>query len=83
MTLKDIKEKVSPALERTWDDNLKQHYLEYERDGAKYKMWLEDEQSIEEKVKLIPQYNLAGVAAWAKDMETDNIWGVINENMNK
>ena len=33
------------------------------------------------KVMLVKQYNLAGVAAWEKDREKENIWGVIKETL--
>ena len=45
-------------------------------------MWIEDETSIKYKVSLVKQYNLAGVAAWEKDRETENIWNVISEELN-
>ena len=45
-------------------------------------MWIEDEESIKNKVSLVKQYNLAGVAAWAKDREQDSIWTVINNELN-
>ena len=42
-------------------------------------MWIEDEESIKNKVSLVKTYNLAGVAAWAKDREKDTIWSIIKE----
>ena len=67
---------------KVWDDELKQNYVEYTQDGATYKMWIEDEESIEAKVSLVNQYGLAGTAAWEKDRETENIWTVINQTLN-
>ena len=46
----------------TWDEELKQYYVEYEEDGKKYKMWIENEKSVGEKINLANQYNLAGIA---------------------
>lgn len=66
---------------KEWDEELKQYYVEYTQDGKTYKMWVEDEESIKNKVALVKQYNLAGVAAWEKDRETENIWGVIKETL--
>lgn len=60
-----------------WDDTLKQNYLEYESDGSVYKMWIEDSASIEEKMKLIREYNLAGVAEWKLGLEKSDIWDII------
>ena len=44
-------------------------------------MWIEDEESIKEKVGLVKEYNLAGTAAWEKDRESENIWTVINQEL--
>ena len=46
-------------------------------------MWIEDLDSIREKVGLVKKYNLAGVASWAKDREDERVWGVIKEELNK
>ena len=71
---------VLPAdAERVWDDTLKQDYVEYEKEGYKYKMWVEDEKSIQAKLSLMQQYNLGGVAFWEKDREIENIWSSVAE----
>ncbi len=71
---------VLPAdAERVWDDTLKQDYVEYEREGYKYKMWVEDEKSIQAKLSLMQQYELGGVAFWEKDREIENIWSSVAE----
>ena len=67
---------------KEWNEELKQHYVEYTQGGKIYKMWIEDEESIKNKVALVKQYNLAGVAAWEKDREAQSIWGVIKEALN-
>ena len=66
---------------KEWNDELKQYYVEYTQNGKTYKMWIEDEKSIKNKVSLVRQYNLAGVAAWEKDRETENVWNVIKEEL--
>ena len=55
--------------------------LTYEKDGSSYEIWVEDAQSIAEKVKLIPKYKLAGVAQWKLGFENSSIWKVISENL--
>ena len=68
----------------TWDEELKQYYVEYEEDGNKYKMWVENEKSVGEKINLANQYNLAGIAFWEKDRETnDEFWTFVKEQLNK
>lgn len=60
-----------------WDDTLKQNYLQYDADGSTYKMWLEDSTSMEEKLKLMKEYKLAGVAAWKLGLEKSDVWDLI------
>ncbi len=62
-----------------WLDDVKQYYAEYSDEDATYKMWLEDERSIEEKVKLMEKYDLAGVAGWQIGMENDATWDVLED----
>ena len=65
------------GMETFWDDQTGQNvgYLEGE-DGI-YTMWLEDEQSIGEKMKLIQQYELAGTACWKLGFQKNSVWPVI------
>lgn len=67
----------------TWDEDLKQYYVEYEKKGKKYKMWIENEKSIGEKMNLAKKYNLAGIAFWEKDREPNNeFWTFVKEELN-
>ena len=45
-------------------------------------MWIEDIDSLKEKVSLIKEYNLGGVASWELGMETEDVWGMLKENLN-
>lgn len=67
--------------EPIWDGSVGQNTASYEKDGSSYEIWLEDAQSIAEKVKLIPKYKLAGVAQWKLGFENSSIWKVISENL--
>ena len=82
VTMKNVEKSIPEGVTKEWDDTLKQNYIEYQKDGATYKMWIEDEQSIKEKLDLIDKYNLAGASYWVKDYEQSNIWNVINEKLN-
>lgn len=66
-----------------WDDETGQYYGEYNKDGATYKIWLEEEKSIEEKMKVINDNDLAGVAEWRLGFEKRSIWNVIQKYVNK
>lgn len=54
-----------------------QNYAEYIKDGNKYRIWIEDKQSIEKRLKLMEKYDLAGYAAWRLGYETNDIWDIL------
>lgn len=62
-----------------WSDETGQYIAEYKTSGSTVKVWLEEERSIEEKMKVVKEYNLAGVSAWKLSMEKDGIWEVISK----
>ncbi len=65
------------GVEAEWNDSLGCYYAEYEKDGATYKMWVEEEKSIEAKMKVIYNADVAGIAAWKLGLEKESIWNVI------
>lgn len=67
------------SLEKYWDNEVGQNYVEMRTQENYYQVWMEDAQSIAEKMKLIQNYDLAGVAAWKQGFETPDIWGVISQ----
>jgi spore germination protein YaaH len=62
---------------KSWDSISGQYFATYRKDGATYKIWLEDERSIKLRVELANKYNLAGVASWKMGFEKPAIWNVI------
>lgn len=69
--------------EIVWDEETKQNYAEWVgSDGATYKIWLEDEQSLETKLQLMKDNKLAGTAAWKLGFETSDIWELILKYVN-
>lgn len=84
VNMKDMFDVLPENQVATWDEELKQYYVEYEEDGKTYKMWVENEKSVGEKINLANQYNLAGIAFWEKDRETnDEFWTFVKEQLNK
>ena len=65
-------------MEVYWNTDVSQNYAEAVTDSGVLKMWLEDEKSLEEKMKLIQQYELAGVAEWKLGFERDDVWQIIS-----
>lgn len=70
---------ASRGMEVVWNAECGQNYAELESDTGFYQIWLEDEQSVAEKMKLIQSYDLAGVAAWKLGFEHAGIWSVISQ----
>lgn len=63
----------------TWDASLGQNVATVETSDARYTIWMEDEQSMEEKLKVIQSADLAGVAEWKLGFERVDVWSLISE----
>lgn len=63
----------------TWDASLGQNVATAETSDARYTIWMEDEQSMEEKLKVIQSADLAGVAEWKLGFERADVWSLISE----
>ncbi len=83
VSMKNIDKVIPSGIDRQWDDKLKQYYVEYKDGAHTKKMWIEDEKSLKEKISLIRNYNLGGVASWEKGMESDNFWEFLKEEIYK
>ncbi|MCM1105401.1 MAG: glycosyl hydrolase family 18 protein [Blautia sp.] len=68
--------------ETQWLEESGQHYAEYEADGAVCKVWLEDADSAEERLKLLDEYELAGASFWKLGFETPDIWDTVIKYIN-
>lgn len=77
--MKDIDDTIPENVERKWNDTLKQYYVEYNDSLYTRKIWIEDSKSLKEKLSLVKQYNLGGVASWEKDKETEDVWELIKD----
>ena len=76
-SIKNNKAKVS------WDEESGQNYAEYTKGNSKYKIWLEDDKSINLKSSLVHKYRIAGTASWRSGFETPNVWEVLNKNLKR
>ena len=75
--------KIPNGVEKQWNEDLQQYYIEYADGKDTVKMWIEDGTSITSKVSLVSKYGLAGTSGWRKDMETSNVWTIINTELQK
>lgn len=70
-----------------WDDTLKQYYAEFKDtneagEEVNYKIWLEEEKSVEAKMKAVSDAETAGVAEWKLGIESDSVWDIILKYVN-
>lgn len=69
-----------------WDDTTGQYYGEYKTSDAVYKVWLEEEKSFEQKLKVVfpkdSSEKIAGVAAWKLGLEKPEVWNTIMKYVN-
>ncbi|SKC84898.1 glycosyl hydrolase family 18 protein [Maledivibacter halophilus] len=67
---------------KIWDEGAGQYYIAYIENNKLNKIWFENAESIKLKTDLVKKYNLAGVAAWRRGYETEEIWNIIDKNIN-
>lgn len=83
VAMKDIDKVIPQGTNKTWDNDLKQNYAEYTDGGNKKQIWIEDIDSLKAKVSLITENNLAGVGSWQKGMESEDVWGMLKQELSK
>lgn len=71
------------GVEIEWLEEVGQYYGDYIEDNVTYKIWLEEERSIEEKLKLMEKYQLAGAAGWKIGLEKPEIWDLLKNYLRK
>lgn len=62
-----------------WDEETAQNYATWEKGGKTYEIWLEDRDSLDAKLKVMQENNLAGVAAWQVNYAEDYVWELFRE----
>ncbi|MBQ8280367.1 MAG: SH3 domain-containing protein [Roseburia sp.] len=70
------------GVEPVWSSESGQYYVEYENGGSIYKIWIEDAASIEEKLKVMDSFGLAGGAFWKLGLEQSSVWDTIIKYIN-
>ncbi len=82
VSMKNINKVIPDGAEKKWVDNLKQNYVEYtDENGYKKQIWIEDNDSLKEKLSLVTDNNLAGVGSWQLGMETEDVWNLIKNSL--
>lgn len=67
----------SNGVTSSWDEATAQYYAEFKSEGSKYKIWLEEETSLEKKLEAVFQRQVAGVAFWKLGFERPVTWTTI------
>lgn len=70
------------GLKASWDGDCAQYYAEYSEEGKTHKIWLEEETSIEEKLKTVTAAGVNNVAFWRLGLERASIWNVVGKYIN-
>lgn len=60
------------------DQALQGAHFSYMKDGHVHQAWFEDRSTVEAKLALVAQKNLAGVAAWRLGYEDPQVWQLID-----
>lgn len=66
---------------KEWDGSVGQYYAETTENGTTYQIWVEDADSIEQKLEVMTSSGIAGVAEWCLGMETADVWEKIEAYM--
>ena len=65
-----------------WSEEDGQYVAEYASEDKKHKVWIENEESIEMKLKVMKDSRLAGAAYWKLGLERPSVWDTIIKYVN-
>lgn len=78
LSMESVTERIREnSTQIVWLEDEGQYYTEYVKDGKKYRIWIEDNSSIELKASLVYKYDLAGAASWRRGFESEDVWTVL------
>ena len=63
--------------ETKWLQGSEQNYVQFSKGGKRYRIWIEDKNSISLRMDIIKKLNLAGGAFWRKGFEKPEIWDLV------
>lgn len=69
-----------------YDSKTGYNYSEYttveDGNAVTYKAWLEDDESLKDKVELVNKYQIKGVAGWRRGLQSEGTFSMINDIIN-
>ena len=74
----------SYGAEAAWSAEDGQEVVEYDspEEGKRFQIWIENEASLEEKLKTMREHGLAGAAYWKLGLERPSAWDTIIKYVN-
>jgi spore germination protein YaaH len=67
----------------SWDASVGQNYAETTENGVLIQIWVEDAQSIQQKLDVMQSFGIKGVAEWKLQFETADVWDNIANYVNQ
>lgn len=77
---KDYLQRIN--VEASWDEETSQLYAEWQSGSKTHKLWAETEESIQVKLNVMRNRDIAGVAVWQISYGTPEVWELINAYVN-
>lgn len=83
--MQDIQDYITNhGMTQTWDADTGQNYAEMtDADGNLIQIWVEDAQSVKQKLDVMQADGIKGVAEWRLQFETPDVWDVISNYMHE
>jgi len=78
-TAYDLIQKNNPTY--TYIEADKQYKISWKNGSKTCVFWLENTDTIQNRVQLANKYSLAGVASWRRGLEISKVWSVINDSL--
>lgn len=66
-----------------YDPTTGQNFVQYKDNDTTYKVWIEDETSLQKRVDLVHHYQLAGIATWSRFFANDQAWIAMNKGLHQ
>ena len=71
------------GLTATWNEATYQNYAEATLGNVFYQVWMEDKDSMQVRLNVMKQTEIAGVASWKLGQETPDIWDLMELYMSE
>ena len=69
----------SNKAKKEWDKEKGQYYAEWKDGKDRMRIWLEEEKSLEAKLKLVEKDKVAGIAFWKLGLERKEAWNSVTD----